>query len=151
MLHAGLPVEAAVVQLTGWDTHQFAGAWNAGYLAHLLQTLGVAVGAFVADVSDMLDRVTIVVVSEFGRRVAENGSGGTDHGHGGVALVIGGGIRGGIHGVWPGLAPDALDQGDVPSATDVRSVLATVVERRLGNPNLGAVFPGWSGPLLDFA
>ncbi len=151
LLHAGIPVEAAVVRLEGWDTHFAMGAWNDGRLTTLLRSLGTALGAFAADVSDLLDRMTIVVVSEFGRRLAENASGGTDHGHGGIALVLGGGILGGVHGPWPGLADAALDQGDVAAATDVRSVFATVVARRLGNPDLGAVFPGWSGPLLGFA
>ena len=149
LLHAGLGVEAATVTFTGWDTHQSMGRWSDGQLANLLARLGAAIGTFVADVSDMLDRLTIVVVSEFGRRLVENSSGGTDHGHGGVALVLGRGVNGGIHGTWPGLDPGALDRGDVAATTDVRSVLGAVVARRLGNPALDAVFPGWSGDLVD--
>ena len=148
LLHAGLGVEAGVVTFTGWDTHQAIGDWSTGQLAQLLTRLGAALGAFVVDVADILDRLTIVVVSEFGRRLAENSSGGTDHGHGGLALVIGRGVHGGVHGAWPGLAPDALDRGDIAAATDVRSVLGGVVARRLGNPAVDVVFPGWSGDLV---
>jgi uncharacterized protein (DUF1501 family) len=148
LLHAGLGVEAGVVTFTGWDTHQAMGGWATGQLSQLLTRLGAALGAFAADVSDMLDRLTIVVVSEFGRRLVENSSGGTDHGHGGVALVVGRGVQGGVHGAWPGLEEGALDRGDVAAATDIRSVLGGVVARRLGNPNVGAVFPGWSGELV---
>ena len=78
-------------------------------------------------------------MTEFGRRVAENANGGTDHGHGAAALLLGGGLAGGtIHGNWPGLSPAVLDQGDVPGANDYRDVLGEVVTRRLG---LGA--DGW--------
>jgi uncharacterized protein (DUF1501 family) len=85
-----------------------------------------------------------VVVSEFGRRVGENGSHGTDHGRGGVLLAMGGGIRGGrVHGRWPGLADDQLDEGDVRVTTDTRDVLAEVLVRRAGTADVGAVFPGY--------
>jgi uncharacterized protein (DUF1501 family) len=84
-------------------------------------------------------------MTEFGRRVAQNANRGTDHGHGGVALLLGGGLAGGtIPGVWQGLAPDSLDDGDIPGWNDYRDVLAGLVTRRLGlgADDLAAVFPG---------
>ena len=89
--------------------------------------------------------VTVVTMSEFGRRAHENGSGGTDHGHGNVMFLMGGGVNGGqVHTRWPGLAPAALDDGDLAITTDYRDVLAEVVTRRLLNPALDQVFPGYT-------
>jgi uncharacterized protein (DUF1501 family) len=85
------------------------------------------------------------VLSEFGRTVHENGNGGTDHGHGNVIWVLGGNVRGGIYGDWPGLAPAQLYQGrDLAVTTDYRSVLAAILERHLRLPDrrLAEVFPG---------
>jgi uncharacterized protein (DUF1501 family) len=84
----------------------------------------------------------MVVMSEFGRRLGRNASNGTDHGHGNVMMVLGGNVNGGkIYGNWPGLQD--LDQGqDLHITTDYRAVLGEILYRRLGNANLGAVFPG---------
>ncbi len=98
-----------------------------------LTPLGQMLGAFATDLGDRLDEVTVVAMTEFGRRVEQNASGGTDHGHGSVVLLLGGGLAGGtIHGQWPGLAPEALDHGDVAGANDYRDVLGEVVSARLG-------------------
>lgn len=150
LIRAGVGIDAAVVNFAGWDTHVGQGGAD-GQLARLLDRLARALAAFAADLSDRLDRLTVVVASEFGRRVVENGSGGTDHGSGGLALVIGKGVRGGVHGVWPGLADDALDQGDVAVTTDIRSVLAEVVRGRLGNGATEQVFPGFTPVPVGFA
>ncbi len=78
------------------------------------RALADALGAFATDLGPQLDDVTLVTMTEFGRRVAENGNAGTDHGHGGLMMLLGGGLVGGqVHGKWPGLAPDALDNGDL--------------------------------------
>lgn len=150
LVRAGIGMEAAVVSFPGWDTHNGQGAAK-GQLAGLLDRLSRALATFAADLHDQLDRVTVVVLSEFGRRAAENSSGGTDHGRGGLALVVGRGIAGGVHGTWPGLDPAALDEGDVPVATDIRSVLAEVVRGRLGNPSVDRVFPGFAPVPLGIA
>ena len=86
-------------------------------------------------------------MSEFGRRAQENGSGGTDHGHGNCMFVLGGGVSGGkVYGQWPGLAPDKLyGPGDLNIATDFRDVLGEIVQKRLKNPALDQVFPDYSG------
>ena len=142
LLRSGIGVELANIDVGRWDLHNAQGD-KEGRLAMLFTELGQSLAAFAADVSGMLDRVTVVVASEFGRRVAENSSAGTDHGQGGVAMVIGRGVRKGVHGVWPGLSSNVLAGGeDVPIANDVRDILAEAVSRRLGNRDIGAVFPG---------
>ena len=86
--------------------------------------------------------MTLVTLSEFGRRVGENGSGGSDHGHGNVVLMLGGGVVGGrVHGTWPGLAAPNLIDGDLRGTTDYRAILAEILEKRCG-VSTGTVFPG---------
>jgi uncharacterized protein (DUF1501 family) len=83
-----------------------------------------------------------VTLSEFGRRVAENGSGGVDHGYGNVSFVLGGGVNGGsVYGTWPGLATDQLQAGDLKATTDYRSVLGEILEKRCGL-SASTVLPG---------
>ena len=142
LIKAGLGLEVACVDLGGWDTHENQGVFDGGYNA-LLESLGRGLSAFYADLGDKMQRVTLVTMSEFGRRVAENGSQGTDHGHGSVMFVMGGGANGGqVFTRWPSLAPAALDNGDLAITTDYRDVLAEIISRRLLNPSLDKVFPG---------
>jgi uncharacterized protein (DUF1501 family) len=111
-------------------------------MSDLVGRLGKAMAAFAADLGPLLAATTIVTMSEFGRRVGQNGSNGVDHGHGNAMLVLGGGIRGGrVYGRWPGLAPHQLDNGDLRVTTDYRDVLGELVRRRLGGRSLGTVFP----------
>jgi uncharacterized protein (DUF1501 family) len=96
--------------------------------------------------------VTVATVSEFGRRVAENGSKGADHGHGNAMLLLGGGLRGGrVYGTWPGLAADKLVAGDLAATTDYRAVLGEILQRRCGIGSLGDVFPGVAPTRLGLA
>ena len=83
-------------------------------------------------------------LTEFGHTLQENGGGGTDHGHGSVLLLAGGGVKGGrVYGEWPGLAPQALYEGrDLAVATDFRRVAAEAVARHLSVTDLAQVFPG---------
>jgi uncharacterized protein (DUF1501 family) len=150
LLRAGIGVEAATVRFDGFDTHSNQGG-ESGRLAAQLDTLARGLWSFANDLRDRLDRVTVVVLSEFGRRVDENGSAGTDHGRGGLAFVLGSGISSGIHGTWPGLADDRLDQGDLRVTTDVRSLLAEIVAGRAGNPALDVVFPGFTPAAVGVA
>ena len=93
-------------------------------------------------------RVTVVVQSEFGRRVRANANGGTDHGYGNPMLVLGGAVNGRrFYGSWPGLNPETLSPtfGDVPVTTDYRRVMSEILIRRMGNANLSQVFPGYTG------
>ena len=89
----------------------------------------------------------MLTMSEFGRAVAENGSRGTDHGHGNAMMVIGGGVRGGkVYGRWPGLAREQRHEGrDLAVTTDFRAVFAEVVRGHLGLTDIGHVFPGFTG------
>jgi uncharacterized protein (DUF1501 family) len=82
-------------------------------------------------------------MTEFGRRVKENDSGGTDHGYGGPMVVVGAGVNPGVHGPWPGVATAALADGDLAVTVDQRTVLAELLARRLAAPNLASVFPGF--------
>jgi uncharacterized protein (DUF1501 family) len=116
------------VNLGGFDTHTD----EKGTQANLLGQLDAALGRFQAavDADPHGAGVTTVVYSEFGRRVAANGSGGTDHGEAGPVLVLGSRVKGGFYGDQPSLT--RLDAGDLIFTTDFRSVYATVLERVLG-------------------
>lgn len=145
MIRAGAPVEAACIDHRDWDLHRNHGGpfeeW--GPMRRNIDSLALGLAAFRADLGDAWNRVTVVTMSEFGRRVAENSTRGTDHGHGGLMFVLGGNVAGGrIHGRWPGLAPSALHDGDVEVATDYRDVIGDVLTRRLATPSLAWVFPG---------
>lgn len=141
-LDVGLRV--ATVDFGGWDTHEYQGEYGSGYFATQVNTLARGLHAFYDDLAAYQQRLTVVVMSEFGRRLRTNTSQGTDHGHGGVMLVLGGNVNGGkIYGEWPGL--DDLDWGqDLKVTTDFRTVLSEILVRRLGNPRLGRVFPEFS-------
>ncbi len=132
LIKANIGVKVACVDIGGWDTHTGMGNIDKGDMKDNLSALATSLAAFTKDLGDDLDKTTIVTMSEFGRRLEQNASNGTDHGHGGVVLVMGGGVKGGVHGNWVGLADDKLDQGDVAGANDYRDVLSEVVTKRLG-------------------
>ncbi|MEZ5320727.1 MAG: DUF1501 domain-containing protein [Microthrixaceae bacterium] len=142
VLDADLGTEVLMIDLGGWDTHNAQGTTD-GRFAELVGSLDKGLGALL----DRHDDLCIVVMTEFGRRVAENASGGFDHGRGSVALVLGNRVNGGVRGSWPGLA--ALDDGDVPAANDLRVVQAEIAETVLRTPKLDQVVPGVAGPRLD--
>ena len=140
---AGVGLEVACVDYGGWDTHTAMGTTGSGAMSDLVGSFASALAAFATDLGPLMRSVTLVTLTEFGRRVAENSSNGVDHGHGGMMLAMGGGIRGGrVYGRWPGLATKDLEQGDLKATTDYRDVLAEVVRRRLGNSRVDEVFPG---------
>jgi uncharacterized protein (DUF1501 family) len=143
LMKMDIGLRVATVDFGGWDTHQGqAGIFNA-----LAAQLAKALGAFYNDVSRCHDRLNLVVMSEFGRRLKSNQSDGTDHGHGNVMMVIGAGIAGGrIHGRWPGLATEQLDnRADLAITTDFRAVLADLLTARFDVKDLDGIFPGF-GP-----
>ncbi len=143
LIKAQVGVEAVAIDVNGWDTHNNQGVFT-GTMASLMASLAGAMGAFYTDMfSGVAPSVTVVAMSEFGRRLVQNGSGGSDHGHGNVMLVMGTCVDGGRLMVnWPGLAPGQLYQGlDLDVTIDYRDILAEIVAQRLGNPNLGYVFP----------
>lgn len=111
----------------------------------MLGDLSQGLAAVHADLADFHSRLTVVVMTEFGRRVQENASLGTDHGHGSLMLLFGGNVLGGqVHGLWPGLEQDQLfGPGDLAATTDYRDVLTEVCRFRLNNPAISEIFPDY--------
>lgn len=146
LIHAGIGLEVACLEKGGWDTHVAQGA-TTGWHSLLLEDLARSLSAFAADVAEHLSRVTVVVMTEFGRRAYENAGLGTDHGRASVMFLLGEGVVGGkVHGDWPGLAPERLEEpGDLRVTTDYRSVLAEVLRRRMALRKVDGVLPGFSG------
>jgi uncharacterized protein (DUF1501 family) len=143
LVKARVGLRVAAVDVGGWDMHTGIGRVDGGDMRSSLSQLAAALAAFATDLGPALNDVSLVTMSEFGRRVAENGNAGTDHGHGGLMLLLGGGLNGGaVHGKWPGLAPSALDQGDLAGANDYRDVLAELLRTRLGVSDAAKIFPG---------
>jgi len=140
---AGLAV--AAVDSGDWDMHEGLGTAVKGQRMYdnLLET-STALAAFAADLGPAgMASVTVVTVSEFGRRVTENASRGVDHGHGNAMLLMGGGVRGGtVYGTWPTLASGALVAGDLAATTDYRAVIGEILQKRCGLGSLADVFPG---------
>jgi len=138
-------IRLAFASLGGWDTHVNQGKGK-GQLANHLQPLGDGLATLAKGLGQDWDDTVVVVISEFGRTVRENGNAGTDHGHGNVVWVLGGGVRGGrVYGDWPGLAKAQLYQGrDLAVTTDYRTVFAAILERHLGldDRQLARIFPG---------
>jgi uncharacterized protein (DUF1501 family) len=147
MLRQNENIHIASADLDGWDMHDS----QTDRFPQLVRTLAEGLLALHEHL-DAIDRpATIVVMSEFGRRVKANESRGTDHGHGGVMMVLDPKVKGGqFHGTWPGLAPEQLDQGmDLAITTDYRDVLATVLARQGAMKAVAAAFPGHDVRLLN--
>jgi uncharacterized protein (DUF1501 family) len=147
-------VQIAFLALGGWDTHVNQGGAK-GQLANRLQPLGQGLAELATRLGPTFDDTTILVISEFGRTVRQNGTGGTDHGHGNVMWALGGNIAGGkVYGRWPGIDASSLNEGrDLAVTTDFRQVLAGVCAHNLGLPDnrLAAVFPGLDAAPLNLA
>jgi uncharacterized protein (DUF1501 family) len=151
MIKMQLGMRLATIDLGGWDTHEYQGDGGTGYFASKMAELTGGLHALMTDLSnssgtDHTQRLTVVVMSEFGRTFKQNASRGTDHGHGNVMFVVGGAVNGGqVYGQWPGLGTDQLyDRRDLAITTDYRQVLSEILIRRLGNPRLGVIFPGYA-------
>jgi len=142
LVKADVGLSVAFAESGGWDTHLNQGGARGG-LANRLRELGDSLHAFATDLGDRMRKVVVVTLTEFGRTAKENGTNGTDHGHGSASLVLGGEVKGGkVHGKWPGLAPAKLWQKrDLAVTTDFRDVVSEVLERHMGAGDLDAVFP----------
>ncbi|MEO7965228.1 MAG: DUF1501 domain-containing protein [Gemmatimonadaceae bacterium] len=142
LIKARVGLEAVSIDVNGWDSHFTQGT----IIEPLMTQVAGALVAFHDDLGDAMGRTTVVVMTEFGRRVAENASLGTDHGRGSVMFVLGGGVDGGrVLGRWPGLGSDVLEgPGDVAVTTNFRDVLVPVLRRHGANDAtvLGRIFPG---------
>ncbi len=139
LIKAEVGLEVACVDIGGWDTHYV----QDGLFGGLASDLGQGLAALAADIRPFWNRVTIVTMTEFGRRLDENVSLGTDHGRGSVMFALGGNIRGGrVVTDWPGLAKDDLEgPGDLRVTIDYRDILGEIVARRLQNDRVAEVFP----------
>ena len=146
IIKTDIGMEVACIDLGGWDTHNQQGVLD-GAMPTLLSELASGMDAFYRDLGDRAKRVTLVTMSEFGRRAYENGSGGTDHGHGSLMFLLGNNVNGGkVYADWPGLAEENLyGPGDLAVTTDFRDVLSEVLLKRLSNPNQAEVFPDYAG------
>jgi uncharacterized protein (DUF1501 family) len=149
LIKAEVGLEAASVDLPGWDSH-FA---QQGQVDGLAGRLADGLAAFRKDLGPRMATTTVVVMTEFGRTVEENSAFGTDHGRGSAMAVMGGGVRGGrVHGAWHGLAPDVLEKrgllegyGDLPVLNNYRDVLAPVLARHGATAaQLADVFPEYA-------
>ncbi len=142
LLKADIGIRTAGVDLGGWDHHNN----EAQDLNPLLDQLGRGLDAMHRDLGALASKVTVVVMSEFGRRAFQNGSAGTDHGAGNLMLVLGGGVRGGrVYAQWPGLTDSALDRGDLKITTDYRQVVAEVLAKQLPEADLDYVLQDYPG------
>lgn len=148
LIKAGVGLEVACLDKGGWDTHVTQGG-TTGFLANNIEDVSTCLAAFARDLGDRMKRVTVVVQTEFGRRVEENSGLGTDHGRASVLWLLGGGVQGGkVHGAWPGLRVQDRDSvGDLRVANDYRAVLSEVLRKRMKADPAG-IFAGYSGAEL---
>jgi len=137
-----LGLQAATVDLGGWDTHEY----QQGRFKNQVERLSQGLGAFYNDMARYQNRLVVVVVTEFGRRLRSNRSNGTDHGRGSVMMVLGGRVAGGsIYGRWPGLKSEQLEEGvDLAVVNDYRQGLTEVLSHWRGDATPQDVFPGFS-------
>jgi uncharacterized protein (DUF1501 family) len=155
LIKAGVGLEVAFAESKGWDTHTNQGLANnpsAGQLANLLRDFAGSIAAFATDLGKRMDDVVLITMSEFGRTARENGSRGTDHGHGNSMLVLGNAVRGGkVYGQWRGLASDKLYEGrDLDVTTDFRDVFAEAAYKHMGTRDLAKLFPNYSASAKKF-
>jgi uncharacterized protein (DUF1501 family) len=147
LIKARVGLEAVSLDLEGWDSH----FTQSTIMNPLMISLGTGLAAFYADLGSAIERTTVMVMTEFGRRVQENSSFGTDHGMGSVMLLMGGGVRGGrVIGKWPGLAADFLTgPGDVQVVHNYRNVLAPILLRHGAGRHLPTIFPDFQLHPID--
>ena len=154
LIKAGVGLEMAFTD-TGreirWDTHTNQGGAR-GQLANFLAMFSQAIAAFAIDLGKRMDNVLVLTMSEFGRTARENGSRGTDHGHGNAMLVLGNSVKGGkVYGDWEGLRDDQLNEGrDLAVTTDFRDVFSEIAQKHLGTKNLRSIFPNYNSDASKF-
>ena len=152
LIKAGVGLEVAFTDVGGWDTHRAEGGAR-GQLSNLLSQFSQGIYALVTDLGPArMQDVVVMTMSEFGRTVRQNGTGGTDHGHANAMFVVGGTVRGGkVYGEWPGLGEEQLFEGrDLALTTDFRDVFGEVASKHLGSADLKKVFPGYASTSSKF-
>jgi uncharacterized protein (DUF1501 family) len=152
IIRGNVGTEVITVDQGDWDMHTDLGNLAGGRMIGHAEDLATALAAFFADLGDQAGKVTLVTISEFGRRVLENGNRGLDHGWGNVMFVAGAGVKGGHVYVdqqqgWKPLSDDL--ESDLHVTTDYRDVLAEIVATRFGRP-VSTVFPGLTPTTLGF-
>jgi uncharacterized protein (DUF1501 family) len=147
LIKMDMGLEAATVDLGGWDTHEY----QPGRFRNQVERLSQGLGAFYNDLSRYHDRLTVVVVTEFGRRLRSNRSNGTDHGRGSVLMALGGKVAGGkIYGRWPGLKAEELEEGvDLAVANDYRQALTELIGHWRDSAEIANIFPSFK-PAANF-
>ena len=146
LIRADVGAEVITVDHSSWDMHTDLGTLANGLMIDMLDDLAGSIAAFFTDLGDLAANVTLVTISEFGRRVLENGDAGLDHGYGNAMLLFGAGVKGGsVYGAWPHLDASHLVDGDLAVTTDYRSVLSEVVKTRFTSVSLPTLFPGFTG------
>lgn len=145
LIRADVGTRVVTLDCGSWDMHTQLGTLDRGAMQTMVAELAGSLAAFFTDLGDLSARVTVVTVSEFGRRVAENGAGGLDHGYGNCMLLLGAGVKGGtVHGSWPGIGAHNLLDGDLSVTHDYRSVLTEVLRARFPDLDATKVFPDFS-------
>ena len=147
LIKARVGLEAVSLDLDGWDSH----FTQSTIMNPLMVQLATGLAAFYSDLGPLIDQTTVIVMTEFGRRVQENSSFGTDHGMGSVMFLMGGGIRGGrVITKWPGLAADFLTgPGDLQVVHNYRNVVAPILLRHGAGRHLPTVFPDFRLQPMD--
>jgi uncharacterized protein (DUF1501 family) len=145
LIRSQIGARVITIDQGSWDMHVGLGSPSWGDMQSNADDLARSLAAFLTDLGALSSQVTVVTVSEFGRRVAENGAGGLDHGYGNCMLLLGGGVNGGdVHGQWPGLGAGKLVDGDLRVTRDYRSVFAEIVRSRFPEASVPAVFPDFT-------
>jgi uncharacterized protein (DUF1501 family) len=141
IIKADIGLEVGFLDIGGWDTH----ANQPGQLTQRLREFGDSLSAFYRDLGDRMRNVVVLTMTEFGRSIKQNGSGGTDHGHASALFVAGGPVKGGkVYGKWPGLATEQLHEGrDLALTTDFRDVFSEILTKHMHAADAAKVFPGW--------
>jgi uncharacterized protein (DUF1501 family) len=145
LIKADIGLEVAFADIGGWDTHANQGN-ERGQLANRFHEFGQGLAALYRDLGDRMQNIVVITMTEFGRAIRQNGSGGTDHGHASALFAFGGPVKGGkIYGKWPGLAPEQLFEGrDLALTTDFRNIYSEILTKHMGAPDVGRVFPGFT-------
>jgi uncharacterized protein (DUF1501 family) len=149
LIKADLGTDVIAIDAGSWDLHTGYGNVSSGTMQQNISGLATSLAAFFSDLGARRSKVTVVTISEFGRRVAENGSRGFDHGWGNMMLVAGAGVKGGqYYGTWTALQTGV--DADLTVTTDYRNVLGEIVSKRFPGRSVPSLFPGLSYAPLGF-
>lgn len=144
LIKSGVGLEVANINLGGWDTHGDQGN-HVGYQANMLKTFADGIAALYADLGSRMQDVMILTMTEFGRTADENGSKGTDHGNASSWFALGGGVKGGVYGRWPGLETTQLYKGRyLAHSVDFRDIFGDIASKHLHSSSLASLLPGYS-------